>query len=145
MNRHFGLCIGAVLAALAFAPLAAFADPPTAPATKTNPSFPSNTPTPAYPKASRKAKEAGVVKAMVCIDPTGNVTKADIAQSSGHPNLDNVVLQWLRTVKLNPATENGQSVNVCDYPFSYEFQVTQQPEKPRPTQAGNPGDIAGVF
>ncbi|MEO8136769.1 MAG: energy transducer TonB [Betaproteobacteria bacterium] len=140
MNRHFGLCLSAVLAALAFAPLAAFADPPAAPITKTNPSFPPNTPTPAYPKASRKAKEAGMVKAMVCIDPTGHVTKADIAQSSGHPNLDNAVLQWLRTVKLNPATENGQPVDVCDYPLSYEFIVKKGAYQP-PTRTTNPFDI----
>jgi TonB family protein len=140
MNRQFTLCLPAALALLAFAPLASFADPPV----KTNPSFRPNTATPAYPKAARKAKEAGVVKTNLCIDHTGHITKADISQSSGHPNLDNAVLDWLHTVQLNPATENGQPVDVCDYPFAYEFQVTQQPEKPRSTQAGNPGDIAGA-
>jgi TonB family protein len=140
MKRQLALYAPVLAALVAFAPLAAFADPPM----KTAPSFPPGTSTPTYPKASRKAKEAGVVKANICIDHTGHVTRSDISQSSGHPNLDAAVVDWLRTVKLNPATENGKAVDVCDYPFSYEFKVTQKPQKPFTNQDGFPGDIAGV-
>jgi TonB family protein len=144
MIGKFAFRLPAAIALLALAPLASRADPP-APAVKTDPSFKPDTPTPAYPKASRKAKEAGTVKARLCIDHTGHITKADISQSSGYPNLDNAVLDWLRKVQLNPATENAKPVDVCDYPFHYEFVVTEHKQPKGPVQAGNPGAVSGTY
>lgn len=106
----------------------------------TDPSFRPNTPLPVYPPASRRNKEAGVVRLRLCIDGAGNVAKADLAQSSGFPNLDNAVLKWASGLQLNPAKSGDKPVAICDFPFKYEFQVTKGPEQPM-TRTTNPFDV----
>jgi protein TonB len=132
--RHLALAICA-----AGLPLAAYADPPTPEPTR-YPSLRPNTPLPAYPAASRRHKEAGVVKMALCVDATGKVTKADVAQSSGFPNLDNAAVKWAVGLQVNPALAGATPVAVCDVPFSYEFKVTKGPTQP-PTRTTNPFDI----
>jgi protein TonB len=120
----------------------AHADPqsPPAPAPTTDPSMRPNTPLPVYPPASRKKQEAGVVRLSLCIDAAGRVSKADLTQSSGFPNLDNAVLKWAQDLQVNPAKSGATPVAVCDFPFKYEFQVTKGPDQLM-TRTTNPFDI----
>jgi protein TonB len=130
------------IAVCAFAaPLAARAAPPApTPEPTSYPSLRPNTPLPEYPAASRRHKEAGVVKVALCVDATGKVTKADMAQSSGFPNLDKAVVKWIVGLQVNPALAGATPVAVCDIPFSYEFKVTKAPTQP-PTRTTNPFDV----
>ena len=122
--------------------LAAHADPPVPAATEatSDPTLRLNTPLPVYPPQSRKKKEAGVVRLMLCVDAAGRATKVDLAQSSGFPNLDNAVLKWAQDIQFNPAMNGSAPVAVCDFPLKYEFQVTKGPTQP-PTRTTNPFDI----
>ncbi|MBI1359157.1 MAG: TonB family protein [Alphaproteobacteria bacterium] len=127
--------ISALAAALL---MTAHADPPAA--ATTEPTFRADTPLPAYPPRSRRHKEAGVVKLALCVDAAGKVTKADLAKSSGYPNLDKAVLTWIHSVTMNPAMRGATPVAVCDIPFSYEFKVTKGPDKLQ-TRTTNPFDV----
>src|ERR1051325_8488085 len=131
---------GLAIASVTTATLAC-ADPPTqtAAAATTDPTFRPKTPLPAYPAESRKNKEAGVVHVKLCIDATGKVTKADLSESSGFPNLDNAVLKWIQGVQFNPAMNGPPPVALCDFPFKYEFQITKGPTRQEKTN--NPFDI----
>ncbi len=81
-----------------------------------------------------------MVKLSLCVDAAGQVTKADVAHSSGFPNLDNAVLKWIHGVEMNPAMQGATPVAVCDIPFSYEFKVTKGPDKLQ-NRTTNPFDI----
>lgn len=118
-----------------------YADPqaPGAAETTTDPSLRPNTPMPDYPKQSRSKKEAGVVRVKLCVDAAGHVTKADLAQTSGFPNLDAAVMKWVQGVQFNAAMKGATPVAVCDFPLKYEFQVTKGPT--RQEQTTNPFDI----
>ncbi|MFT3723600.1 MAG: energy transducer TonB [Hyphomonadaceae bacterium] len=137
-----GLTIAMLAAGVFMTPaLLAHADPQTPVATEatTDPSLRPDTPMPAYPKQSRAKKEAGVVRVKLCVEADGRVTKADIAQTSGFPNLDNAVLKWVQGVRFNAAMKGATPVAVCDFPLKYEFQVTKGPT--RQEQTTNPFDI----
>jgi protein TonB len=62
---------------------------------------------PEYPFASRQRGEQGVVGLVVRVAENGSVLAVELAQSSGHPALDEAarraVMQW----KLKPATRDG--------------------------------------
>ncbi len=104
-----------------------------------DPTLRPNTPMPDYPKQSRAKKEAGIVRVKLCVDAAGHVTKADLAQTSGFPNLDNAVLKWVQGIQFNAAMKGSTPVAVCDFPLKYEFQVTKGPT--RQEQTTNPFDI----
>ena len=129
-----------MIASLAMASLAtasAHADPPVPAAT--DPTLRPTTPMPVYPPQSRKKKEAGVVRLMLCVDAAGRATKVDLTQSSGFPNLDNAVLKSAQEIQFNPAMNGSSPVAVCDFPLKYEFQVTKGPTQQSRTT--NPFDI----
>ncbi|WP_380066114.1 energy transducer TonB [Dankookia sp. GCM10030260] len=62
---------------------------------------------PEYPFASRQRGEQGVVGVVIRVAEDGSVLAVEVAQSSGHPALDDsarrAVLRW----KLKPATRDG--------------------------------------
>ena len=143
MTRLATVC-SLMIASLAMASLAtasAHADPPVPAATEatSDPTLRPTTPMPAYPPQSRKKKEAGVVRLMLCVDAAGRATKVDLTQSSGFPNLDNAVLKWAQEIQFNPAMKGSAPVAVCDFPLKYEFQVTKSPTQQSRTT--NPFDI----
>jgi TonB family protein len=117
------------------------------PAAATDPTLRPNTPMPTYPPQSRKRKEAGVVRIKLCVEADGRVSKADLAETSGFPNLDNAVLTWVKGVKFNPATNGTTAVALCDFPLKYEFQVTKGPTTQQQTNnafdIGPPTGLAG--
>ncbi|MEQ1784189.1 MAG: energy transducer TonB [Hyphomonadaceae bacterium] len=115
---------------------------PAAAQTTSDPTMRPNTPLPAYPTQSRKAKEAGVVQLKLCVEADGRVSKADVSQTSGYTNLDNAVLKWVKGIQLNPAMKGSTPVALCDFGMSYEFQVTKGPTQQ--PQTNNPFDIGPV-
>lgn len=143
------LLAGVAVAGLGIAPmLAAHAEPQTTYTTPpTDPTLRPNTPMPAYPTQSRKRKEAGVVRMKLCVEADGRVSKADLSETSGFPNLDNAVLSWVKGVKFNPAMQGTTAVQLCDFPLKYEFQVTKGPTTQQQTNnsfdIGPPTGLAG--
>jgi TonB family protein len=129
------------LAAAGLAAMAGPAEPqtPIAVETTSDPTLRPNTPLPAYPPQSRRKMEAGVVKMKLCVEADGRVSRADLAGTSGFANLDNAVLKWVKGIQFNPAVKGTTPVALCDFPMSYEFQVTKGPTQQQKTN--NPFDI----
>jgi protein TonB len=64
-------------------------------------------PNPIYPARSRRAGEQGWVVMRVLVDRTGRPAQVSVAQSSGHPALDEAALSAVRASLLRPYSENG--------------------------------------
>jgi TonB family protein len=140
VRRRVLLPLSAAFVAMAGVAAGAQAQQATPAQVTTDPTIRPNTALPVYPPASRKKQEAGVVKLALCVDVKGKVTRTDLAESSGFPNLDNAVLKWAKALTLNPAKAGETPVAVCDVPFNYEFQVTKGPDQLM-TRTTNPFDI----
>ncbi len=78
---------------------------------------------PPYPPASVRAGEQGVSTIEVCVSASGQVTSAQLVESSGHPRLDEAALNWLKTARFNPAKSNGRTTAVCGYQVAYEWNI----------------------
>lgn len=78
---------------------------------------------PPYPPASVRAGEEGTSTVEVCVSASGQVTSASLAQSSGHPRLDEAALRWLKTARFNPAKREGQASAMCGYQVAYEWNL----------------------
>jgi TonB family protein len=143
MGMSFAAACRTLIAALAFAGLAAampaHADPQGGTEVVADPTLRPNTAGPAYPPQSRKNMEAGVVRIRLCVEADGRVSKADLAETSGFPNLDNAVLKWAKDVRFNPAMKGSTPVALCDFAVKHEFQVTKGPTKQQ--QTNNAFDI----
>jgi protein TonB len=64
--------------------------------------------------------EQGRVVVRVELDERGNVTRADIASSSGAPRLDDAALAAIRQWRCNPALRGGVPVRaVALQPFNF--------------------------
>ena len=115
--------------------LAAHADPQTLAAAEArpDPTLRPDTPLPAYPREARGKREAGVVRMTLCIEADGRVSKADLAQTRGFPNLDNAVLKWANGIRFNPAMKGATPVTLCDFPMTYAFRVTKGPTQQQQT------------
>ncbi len=77
--------------------------------------------TPAFPEAARSTGAFGTATVHVDIDQLGNVTAADILQSSGVPPLDDAALASARKTTFHPAVfacEAQKSSHVLDFDFS---------------------------
>ena len=80
---------------------------------------------PAYPVASRRFGEEGVVVLRVELDESGRVATARIDRSSGHDRLDEAALAVIKTWRCTPAQRNGQPVRaVALQPFKFILQGT---------------------
>lgn len=78
---------------------------------------------PPYPPASVRAGEQGTSTIEVCVSASGQVTSASLAESSGHPRLDEAALKWLKTARFNPARREGQASAMCGYQVAYEWNL----------------------
>ncbi len=78
---------------------------------------------PPYPPASVRASEEGVSTVEVCVSANGQVTSASLAESSGHPRLDEAALKWLKSARFNPAKNQGQATAMCGYQVAYEWNL----------------------
>ena len=62
-----------------------------------------------YPSAAQARGEEGVVEVRFSIDDRGNVLSAKVVRSSGHPALDDAVLDLMRRASPVPAPPPGVS------------------------------------
>ncbi len=67
-------------------------------------------PEPAYPRASRRAGESGLVVVRVFVGADGLPRQMQLQQSSGFTRLDEAALEGVRRARFKPPTENGQPV-----------------------------------
>jgi len=66
---------------------------------------------PAYPPLARRLGEQGSVRLSITISATGDVTGANVVQSSGFPDLDQTAVDWVMSHwKYKPATHAGIAV-----------------------------------
>src|SRR5881392_4166761 len=65
-------------------------------------------PKPAYPAASIRANETGLVTLTFLIDVDGKVLESRVERSSGHRRLDEAARAGLGICKFRPATVNGK-------------------------------------
>jgi protein TonB len=65
-----------------------------------------------YPAESKRLREQGRCKVNVTIQADGSTRDVSIAQSTGHPRLDQACLRALFPGKFIPATENGKPVEI---------------------------------
>jgi protein TonB len=66
-----------------------------------------NPPNAIYPTRSRRAGEQGRVLLRVLVDRTGRPSQVSIAQSSGHPALDESAASAVRAASFRPYSEGG--------------------------------------
>jgi protein TonB len=66
-----------------------------------------NPPNAIYPTRSRRAGEQGRVLLRVLVDATGRPAQVALAQSSGHPALDESALSAVRAASFRPYAEGG--------------------------------------
>jgi len=64
-------------------------------------------PVPVYPRASRRAGEAGRVVVRVFVDEAGLPRNVQVSQSCGHARLDEAAVQAVQNARFKPATHNG--------------------------------------
>ena len=66
---------------------------------------------PPYPEMERRMGHEGTVTLRISIDNTGNVTGAQVEQSSGSQVLDQAAVEWVKAHwKYKPAIQNGTAV-----------------------------------
>ncbi|MEP7210568.1 MAG: energy transducer TonB [Alphaproteobacteria bacterium] len=78
---------------------------------------------PVYPTDSVRKGEAGVTALTICITTDGRLVDIKLAHSSGFARLDEATIAWARTARFNPATINGDPVNVCGYALEYAWKL----------------------
>jgi protein TonB len=78
---------------------------------------------PPYPIISQRAQEQGTTGLEVCVDARGRVTSASLAQTSGHPRLDEAALKWVRSARFTPGSAGGSPQAVCGHNVFYEWKL----------------------
>lgn len=71
---------------------------------------PLNNPAPAYPTASRRMREQGIVLLQVLILPDGSVGEVRIKESSGHQRLDDTAIKAVKQWKYIPARQGDKTI-----------------------------------
>lgn len=87
--------------------------PPTHTSLRTGPGWP---PVSAYyPQAAQRLGVEGTASVRVCVNPSGRVSSASIAQSSGSPLLDRAALRYARATSGHwvPAERGGRAAAGC--------------------------------
>ncbi len=73
------------------------------------------TPRPPYPESARKEKLSGSVRVRVSTDRNGRVKKATVVQSSGHKELDDATVEFVKANWSGP--KFSQAVYVQNYTY----------------------------
>lgn len=80
-------------------------------------------PDPAYPRASRRAGESGLVVVRVFVGADGLPRQLQVLQSSGFERLDEAALEGVRRARFKPPTENGQpTAGWARIPIPFELE-----------------------
>jgi protein TonB len=77
---------------------------------------------PEYPAVSRRMEEQGTVVLEMLIDLDGRVSDSKIAQSSGHPRLDEAAREALSLCKFIPGTIDGKAEKSW-WPIKYTWRL----------------------
>lgn len=87
------------------------APPPPPPPTPPRAADYLNNPKPAYPALSRRLGEEGVVRLNILVNADGSVAQIELAQSSGHPRLDEAAMRTVQSSwRFEPARQSGRPV-----------------------------------
>jgi protein TonB len=80
---------------------------------------------PSYPALDRRLNHQGAVLLALAIDAQGNVTGANVVQSSGFEGLDEAAVSWVKTHwRYKPATRNGVAI-AASARAEVTFRLTQ--------------------
>jgi protein TonB len=77
---------------------------------------------PEYPAVSRRMEEQGTVVLEMLIDTDGRVSDSKVAQSSGHPRLDEAAREALSLCKFVPGTIDGRPEKSW-WPIKYTWRL----------------------
>jgi protein TonB len=77
---------------------------------------------PEYPAVSRRMEEQGTVVLEMLIDVDGRVSESKVAQSSGHPRLDEAAREALSLCKFVPGTIDGKPEKSW-WPIKYTWRL----------------------
>jgi TonB family protein len=78
---------------------------------------------PNYPDSARAKHETGTVFVKVLVGTDGKPKSVMIAKSSGHKDLDDIVMQAAKVSSYEPATRDGKPT-IAFYDFSYQFTLS---------------------
>lgn len=101
-----------------------------------------------YPTGLQHAGIGGVVRVLLWVDSTGVVDVANLAESSGVPELDRAALQAAPSFRFEPARRRGQAVGTW-VEFDVRFETPSAPEGPdwlpvvEPVEAPDQLDVTG--
>ena len=99
--------------------------PVTAPITGTDRIAPKllTTTKPDYPVQSIRAEEEGTTHLEVCVTANGQVQSVSVAQSSGHPRLDEAAARWMRAARFKPGSIGGVPQAMCGHDVFYDWNL----------------------
>jgi periplasmic protein TonB len=66
-----------------------------------------------YPEVSRRNGEEGRAVVKVCVNVAGKIDSIEIANTTGHPLLDEAALKVAKAMRFKPATSEGKPVVSC--------------------------------
>jgi len=77
-----------------------------------------------YPETSRRNNEEGRTTVKICTDVKGKITNVEVANSSGHPLLDDAAVKVGKAYRFKPATQEGHAVESCaTLPVRFELHA----------------------
>ena len=77
-----------------------------------------------YPEVSRRNGEEGRAIVKVCVNVAGKIDSVEIANSTGHPLLDEAALKVAKAFRFKPATSEGKPVVSCPtLPVKFELHA----------------------
>jgi protein TonB len=78
-----------------------------------------------YPEAARREGQEGRAIIKICVNQLGKIDSADVATSSGFPELDEAAIKVAKAYRFKPATSEGKAVSSCPtLPVKFELHMT---------------------
>ncbi len=78
-----------------------------------------------YPEAARREGQEGRAIVKICVNQLGKIDSADVATSSGFPELDEAAIKVAKAYRFKPATSEGKPVSSCPtLPVKFELHMT---------------------
>ncbi len=83
---------------------------------------------PIWPQASRALKKEGTVEISVDLDKDGTAWRVMLMESSGHLELDEATMVWVKSISFAPAKSDGRSTAFRDFRIRYEWKFDGPPK-----------------
>jgi protein TonB len=78
-----------------------------------------------YPEAARREGQEGRAIIKICVNQLGKIDNAEVATSSGFPELDEAAIKVAKAYRFKPATSEGKPVSSCPtLPVKFELHMT---------------------